>query len=49
MYLNYSMKQQKITENLNNINNINFQNNYAPQIPTSQIQYFKVLFYNLKS
>ena len=37
MYLNYSMKQQKITENLNNINNINFQNNYAPQMPTTQI------------
>ena len=37
MYLNYSMKQQKLTENLNNMNNINLQSNYVPNIPTTQI------------
>ena len=37
MYLNYSMKQQKLTENLNNMNNINLQNNYVSNIPTTQI------------
>ena len=41
MYLNYSMKQkqqQKLNENIgNNINNINLQNNFVPQIPTNQI------------
>ena len=40
MYLNYSMKlkQQKINENMgNNINNINMQNNFVPQIPNNQI------------
>ena len=38
MYLNYTMKQQKMNENMNNnINKINLQNNYMPQIPTTQI------------
>ena len=37
MYLNYSMKQQKLSENLNNMNNINLQNNYVSNIPTTQI------------
>ena len=41
IYLNYSMKQQKLNDTMNtmnnNINTINFQNNYMPQIPTTQI------------
>ena len=38
MYLNFTMKQQKMNENMNNnINKINLQNNYMPQIPTTQI------------
>ena len=35
MYLNMSMKQQKINENINN--NLNNQNNYIPQMPKNQI------------
>ena len=35
MYLNMSMKQQKINENINN--NLNNQNNFIPQIPKNQI------------
>ena len=38
IYLKYSMKQKMINDNLNkNLNNINLQNKYAPQIPTTQI------------
>ena len=35
MYLNMSMKQQKINENINN--NLNNQNNFIPQMPKNQI------------
>ena len=35
MYLNMSMKQQKINENINN--NLNNQNNFNPQMPKNQI------------
>ena len=37
MYLNFAMKQKNIENINNNMNNLNFKNNYIPQIPNTQI------------